>query len=350
MEETSGKISAVLVGCGGMANAWLNAADELPDLDITALVDVDIDKAVQLREKYALSSAKTASSLGEILTSVKPDAVFDCTVPEAHADVTLEALNNGCHVLGEKPMADSLDKAQKMMQTAQANNRIYAVIKNRRYTNPIIKYRDTVTSSPIGDITTVNADFFMGPRFGGFRAVMDHVLLRDMAIHSFDQARFISGKDPVSVYCHEWNPKGSWFKHGASAVAIFEMTDDVVFTYRGSWCAQGLPTAWECEWRTIGTDGTATWDGKDDIRCQSVTRTEDGEISLQDHAPAEPSPLSHTGHAGLIREFTDCVKHGGTPQTDCTNNIKSFAMVEAAVKSAETGEKVPVEIPATTTA
>jgi predicted dehydrogenase len=76
----------------------------------------------------------------------------------------------------------------------------------------------------------VNADFYIGAHFGGFRDQMQHVLLLDMAIHSFDQARMVMQADPVSVYCREWNPKGSWYQHGASVVAVFEMTGGIVYT------------------------------------------------------------------------------------------------------------------------
>jgi len=336
--------TAVLVGCGGMSKAWLQAAQSMNDVKVIGLVDTDISKAKELQQQFGLEDVLVTGDLDEALSTVRPDAVFDCTVPEAHYEITLQALNKGCHVLGEKPMTDSLDRAQEMVKAAKLNNRTYAVIKNRRYDPNIIRYRQTVESSPIGDITTVNADFFKGVRFGGFRAVMEHVLLRDMAIHSFDQARFICGKEPISVYCHEWNPKGSWFKHGASAVAVFEMTDDVIFNYRGSWCAQGLPTSWQCKWRTIGTDGTAVWDGEDHIRCQYMAASGDGKLEACDFTPPEMPPLHYQKHAGVMREFVDCVKDGRTPQTDCAQNLKSFAMVEAAVKSAETGKKVPIQI------
>ena len=41
---------------------------------------------------------------------------------------------------------------------------------------------------------------------------MESPLLLDMAIHTFDQARFITGADALSVYCHEFNPAGSWYR------------------------------------------------------------------------------------------------------------------------------------------
>ena len=49
------------------------------------------------------------------------------------------------------------------------------------------------------------------------------------------------------------------------------------------------------------------------------------------------------GHAGLIDEFVDCVRRGRTPETVCTDNIKSLAMVFAAIESAKRGRRVAVK-------
>ena len=48
------------------------------------------------------------------------------------------------------------------------------------------------------------------------------------------------------------------------------------------------------------------------------------------------------GHAGVIREFVDCVRTGSEPETTCGDNIKSLAMVFGAIESADTGEKVSI--------
>jgi predicted dehydrogenase len=62
---------------------------------------------------------------------------------------------------------------------------------------------------------------------------------------------------------HETNPRGSWYADGASPSAVFELIDDVTFTYRGSWAADGANTSWESTWWIIGTHGTLLWDGAD---------------------------------------------------------------------------------------
>src|SRR5947199_5454659 len=90
---------------------------------------------------------------------------------------------------------------------------------------------------------------------------MARPFLLDMAIHTFDAARYLSGGDPVSVYCDEFNPPWSWMKGNACATAIFEMTGGLRYTYRGSWCSDGRHTSWEGEWRAVGAKGSATWDG-----------------------------------------------------------------------------------------
>jgi len=336
-------LRAVLVGCGGMSPAWINASKTIPDLELVGFVDL-VEAAAQKRAAEYGGSPFVSTNLETALEETKPDMVFDCTVPEAHTEVTLTALRHGCHVLGEKPMADSMENARKMVEAAQATGKLYAVIQNRRYDPNIRRLKRFLEGGALGPLTTLNCDFYIGAHFGGFRDRMEHVLLLDMAIHTFDAARFLSGADPVSVYCKEWNPAGTWYDHDASAVAIFEMSNGIVYTYRGSWCAEGLPTTWESDWRIIGQQGTARWSGDRQMRAQVVAETGGFMSKLADvEIPPDPNTDKIDGHTGLIRNFVDCVRNGGTPDTICTDNIKSLAMVFGAIESAESGKPVEVK-------
>ena len=336
-------LKVVLAGCGGMSAAWLKTARELPGLDMVGLVDIRLEAAQQRKEEYGFASAITDTDLSSVLNATQPDVVFDCTVPEAHVVVTLTALSHGCHVLGEKPMADSMENAHKMVDAAQKANRLYAVIQNRRYIPSARQVQNFLSSNTLGKLTTVNCDFYIGAHFGGFRDHMQHVLLLDMAIHTFDAARFFTGADPVAVYCKEWNPEGSWYDHDASAIAVFEMTNGIVDTYRGSWCAEGLHTTWECDWRFIGNNGTAKWDGSDQFQAQAVSETG---TFFSKHTEVPLREVDSTGkvdgHVGLIREFVDCVRFGRTPETVCADNIKSLSMVFGAIESAEKGQRIVI--------
>ena len=344
----SSTLRVVLAGCGGMSNAWLKAATQIEGLSIVGLVDIREEAALKRKDEYNLGDAVTATDLNAVLAKTKPDIVFDVTVPEAHVDVTLTALSHGCHVLGEKPMADSMANARRMVAAAQQAGKLYAVIQNRRYTPHIRRVREFLRSGEIGRLTTVNCDFYIGAHFGGFRDRMQHVLLLDMAIHTFDQARFLTGANAEAVYCREWNPAGSWYDHDASAIAVFEMRtrqgDAIQYTYRGSWCAEGLNTSWEGDWRIIGDQGSARWDGGAGFQAQVVSET-GGFFSKHRDVPLPELDTQgrDNGHASLINEFVQCVRDGGTPDTICTDNIHSLAMVFGAIESAEAQRRVEIQ-------
>jgi predicted dehydrogenase len=338
------KTSAVLVGCGGIANAWLNSETVRKKVDIVGLVDLRLEATEARKTKFGLEQAVTGTDLDAVLRQTQPDVVFDCTIPEAHCATTLTALKHGCHVMGEKPMSDTMPDARRMTAAAQKVGKTYAVMQNRRYMKGIRALRRFLDSGAIGKLVAVHSDFFMGVHFGGFRDVMEHVLLLDMAIHSFDQARFITRADAENVYSHEWTPRHSWYKHGPSAAAIFEMTDGLVYTYQGSWCAEGCPTTWQCAWRLIGEKGTILWDGSDGFRCEVVNGDQGFTRPVkQKTVPVICPKALADGHNSAIAGFLDAISKGTVPETDSTDNIKSLAMVHAAVKSAETGKRVPVK-------
>ncbi len=336
------KIRVVLVGCGDISGAWLSSQTVKKKVEIAALVDIKKVAAENKRDEYGLSDAIVSTDLAGTLAAVTPDAVFDCTLPKAHCGVTLTALAHGCHVLGEKPLADTMANARKMVAAAKRAKKIYAVIQNRRYQAEIRSLKRFLGSGRIGKVTSIQSNFFLGAHFGGFRDKMKHVLLIDMAIHTFDAARFLTGADAKNVYCHEWNPSGSWYAHGAAAVAVFEMTGGIVYTYEGSWCAEACNTTWEADWRIVGTKGSVLWDGGSGIRAE-VTTAKEGFIRKVKSVRVPTVKLIRTGHDGVIGEFVDCVEKGGVPDTVSSDNIKSLAMVHAAVESATRKSRVTVK-------
>lgn len=340
---TDKQYKIVLVGCGSMANGWVSNALKIPACKVVGLVDVRKEAATAMAQKYGLGPEVVFDTLQQAIDATKADVVFDVTIPGAHHNVTLTALKNNCHVLGEKPLADSLEHAQEMVAAARKSGKLYAVMQNRRFDPNIRAVRKIIESGAIGAVEEVHADFFIGAHFGGFRDVMDDVLIVDMAIHTFDQARYISGCDPVSVYCHASNPRHSWYKGQASATCIYEMSNGVVFTYRGSWCAEGLPTTWESDWRVVLSKGTLRWDGAKEIKAQALKP--DGKPGFHSEmvdVPVTIDPLAFGGHDGLIRDFVECLQTGRKPMTICDDNIKSLAMVMAAVESRKTGKKVAI--------
>lgn len=336
---------AVLCGCGAMARGWLRALAETPELKATVriagLVDLDRSTAEALASEFGLGDAIIGTDLPEVLAATGADILFDVVVPSARRAVAAAGLAHGCHVLSEKPMAASLEEARELRALAERSGRLHAVVQNRRFIAGVRRIRRLIEDGTLGTLTALHCDFFLGPHFGGFREEMDNVLLLDMAIHTFDAARFISGKDPLAVYCHEYNPKGSWYRHGAAANAIFEFSGDVVFTYRGSWCAEGGATSWESAWRVIGTKGTLLWDGADGFEAKVVAGDEGFFRPVEPAAvPGAGREADTRGHASVIESFIAAIRAGERPETDGSDNIKSLAMVFGAIDSARDGKRV----------
>ncbi len=337
------KTRAVLVGCGGISNAWLGSRTVKEQVDVVGLVDIQAATAEARKEQHGLERAVIGTDLDAVLKGTRPELVMDCTIPEAHCGVTLTALRHGCHVLGEKPMSDNMPDARRMKAAARKAGLTYAVMQNRRYLRGIRALRRFLDAGRIGSLVAVHSDFFLGAHFGGFRDVMEHVLLLDMAIHSFDQARFLTRSSAQHVYAHEWTPKHSWYRHGPSASAIFEMADGLVYTYQGSWCAEGCPTSWECSWRLIGEKGTVLWNGGEEFRCELVTGKEGFVRKVRPcKVPLSCPPALAGGHDSAIRDFLQALRRGTVPETICSDNIESLAMVHGAVKSAMTGKRVAI--------
>ena len=330
---------AIVVGAGGISNAWFKPL-KAEHVDIVAVVDLKKQSAENQIAKYELNAAAT-DDLDKALAEHDSDFVVDLTVPDAHCQITCKALAAGRHVIGEKPMSATFEQARRMVAAAESSGRLYMVSQSRRYNPRHEQVRRTIALGAIGPVTHAHCDFFMGCHFGGFRDVMDHVLLNDMSIHHFDLVRMFTGLDPVAVYAEEYNPEGSWYADGPNANCLFEMSGGVRFTYRGSWCAEGCHTSWNGDWRITGPTGTYLFAKDQPPHGQLVTGDEGFNHPLGEAPIADEPTVTHGQHGALV-EFLAAIDGGPTPQGECHDNIKSMAMVSAAIESAETGRRVDI--------
>ncbi|QIA22917.1 MULTISPECIES: Gfo/Idh/MocA family oxidoreductase [unclassified Mesorhizobium] len=337
-------INVVLVGCGAMSKAWLDAARQIDGLAIVGLVDIDVERARARAREYELSSAIIGIDLDAVLDQTRPDAVFDVVVPAARRELALSAFAHHCHLLTEKPLADSPGNARAIVEAARSAGRIHAVVQNRRYVANVRRIRRFLDSGAIGAPTSIHAEFFVAPHFGGFREEMRHVLLLDMAIHTFDAARYMVAGEPAGVYCQEWEPANSWYRQGSSATASFDLGGGKLFTYAGSWCAAGFRTSWDSTWRIVAERGSIVWDGEDGLKAEIVQPVREGLFDRTEPIAVPPlDPADRVGgHLGIIQDFVRAVETGTEPETRGADNIKSLAMVFAAIESAETGRRVAI--------
>ncbi len=330
----------LLVGAGGMGQSWGKNLASANRVSFAGWVDVREGAAAKAAQDNGITVEYTGSSLAEALRVVQPDFVVDVTPPEIHHDVTLEALAFGVPVIGEKPMAASMEQARAMVRASEASGKLYMVSQSRRYHEQARAYQNLIAEH-LGTLGILNADFYIGAHFGGFRDEMDHVLILDMAIHTFDMARMLSGKDALAVTAQEFNPSWSWYRGAASAQTWFEMEDGVMYNYRGCWCAEGLHSSWEGDWRAVGSNGTGLWNGND-LPQGSIVSQPGGFHSVMRPIETRSVPV-RPGIEGSLDDFLNAIEFGSTPHGECHDNIKSLAMVFGAVASAVRGERVEIK-------
>jgi predicted dehydrogenase len=322
-----------------MGRAWGRTIAAQAGVEVVGWVDLVGERAARAAADIGLPTEAVYEDVETALRELKPDFLVDAAVPEAHAEVTLLALERGVAVLGEKPMAATMDEARSLVRASEESGTLFVVSQNRRYDKGVAALREFVIG-PLGGAGQLNAEFYRGPHFGGFRDRMDSPLLLDMAVHTFDQARYIAGADAVSVSCSEYNPPWSWFKGAASAIADFELTTGAHFSYEGSWCAQGLETSWQSSWRALGPNGSVSWDGSGELVAEMASGPPAS--ASREVMRWEPAPIGSEGLAGVLADFMAALQGGPKPMTECHDNIKTLAMVMAALESARTGRRTSV--------
>ncbi|MHB8995640.1 MAG: Gfo/Idh/MocA family protein [Armatimonadota bacterium] len=331
----------VVVGAGGISGAWFPPL-KAEGIEVAAVVDLRIEAARKKLADFGLN-APVSDELEGTLRQVQPDFVVDLTTPDAHCKTTCTALRAGYPVIGEKPMASSMAEAREMVKCSEETGKLFMVSQSRRWDGRHERLRQTIASGEIGEVTTVNCDFYLAAHFGGFRDEMDSPLILDMAIHHFDMARMFVGFDPLAVYAREFNPKGSWYRGDVSASCIFEMSDDSVFNYRGSWCSEGCHTAWGGNWRIVGTKGTLLYEQDAEPHGQVVVGSEGFNLPTREAIIAQtdvPAPGQH----GALKELLRYLREGVVPQCECHDNLKSLAMVFGAIESSRQGQRVAIEV------
>ena len=324
---------AVLAGVGNMGRKWLSCLTARPDVEVVGIVDLDQDLAKTVAKSAGLGDVPIGSNLETLLSVTGASVLVDATVPGAHHTLTLAALRQGCDVLGEKPAAANVAQTLSLCAASETYGGLFMVSQSRRY-NPNLEALRTARDH-LGGVGILQADFYRGPRFGGFREQMEFPLLVDMAIHPFDTARYILGAEPVAVYCQSFNPSWSWYRGDACAMVVVEMSNGARFAYNASWCSADAETSWNGAWRLVGADATILWDGE--APPELIRRDSAEPVAL-----ASEISQATQGIAGALNAFLEGLEQASAPHGHVHENVFSVAMIEAAVASAQTGTRVGI--------
>jgi len=146
------RLRTAVVGCGVIATArHLPAYKRLrKNVELCAVCDIDGDLASRTAEKFKIP--RSYNDLSRMLSQEDLDIVDICVPPMIHAPSAIEAMEHGCHVLMEKPMALDTRACDQMIEASRRNNVKLCVVHNNLFHSPFIKARDLISSGAIGDL------------------------------------------------------------------------------------------------------------------------------------------------------------------------------------------------------
>ena len=328
--------TCLMIGAGGMAGGWIKTfTDSFADrIKIIGLVDVKPDILNRQAQALGLEKSQLFTDHNEACAKVKADFCGIATPPQFHVPAAVAAMKHGMPVICEKPIGDTLEAAKRMLRTSRETGLPCAIIQNYRYAankQELVRIRDEKRLGRLQHIVGRYAcDYRRYGSWGGWRHDMDFGLLFEGSIHHFDMLRFLSGGDCETLVGFGWNPEWSSFKHDSSGFYLMRMNNGVHTVYEGNSSAAGVTNCWHQEYyRAEFEEGTVEIAGGNQIT-----------IHRADKPPEvyEAPGVSRFGHAHLFDEFLNWLD-GGTPSvTRIEDNIKSFALVIAAMETTVDGQ------------
>jgi myo-inositol 2-dehydrogenase/D-chiro-inositol 1-dehydrogenase len=196
-----------IVGCGWVtANRHLPALARVRELEVVALGDADADALKTLAGRFGVRGRY--GDVAQLLGDPRVDAIAVCVPPAAHVEVALAALAAGKHVFVEKPLALTLEDADRLVQHAAGTGLTTMVGFNLRFHRLVRRLRGLVSSGELGTIhavgTTYTDDVLLRPDHPDWRESrqLGGGTLLEKAIHHFDLWRFLLADEVAEVHAH----------------------------------------------------------------------------------------------------------------------------------------------------
>ncbi|MFD1451038.1 MULTISPECIES: Gfo/Idh/MocA family protein [Oceanobacillus] len=195
-----------IIGAGGIA-ATVHIPNYLKQknkVEIVALTDVAKENAKAVAKTFNINQVFTDHQ--EMLKEVELDAVSVCTPNKFHAEVTIAALQAGCHVICEKPPAMTVEEAQKMAETAKQYGKILTYGLSFRHTQEVDTLKRFIDENELGEIYAARVHAIRRRGIPGWGVFTNKELqgggpLIDIGVHMLDAALYLMGyPEPDTVF------------------------------------------------------------------------------------------------------------------------------------------------------
>ena len=332
------EIKVCLIGCGRIALSHLNAAKQNEHVEITALVDSDLQRARDYAARYEIQNVYASPE--DAAAGCAFDAVDICLPNHLHKEMVLRCAALKKHVLVEKPMANTAADCRLMMRAAEENGVRLMIGQSRRYYPAVMKSKELA-----GRVESVSAELYgylAAPPTPWWKSAgkTGGLMIPLWGNHIFDYILWMFEEMPQTVYCATQRLNPVW-EGEDEVMAILGFSGGRLANIRMSWNTHLDGGSWNGEGKILSSK---------DIHYRRLVLAEKGTFILQDE-----TALLHNGElvvddhdeiSNFCREYDEfalSLLENRAPLTDGPVGMRNVIMQEACLLSAGEGRVLRLE-------
>lgn len=335
-----------LVGCGRIAkrHSELLGYGQIEGATLVGVCDVVVDRAQVIGRKFGVP---VFDDMHKMVVTTNPDVVVVLTESGHHAEHVVELAAHGKHIVVEKPMALTLDDADRMIASCDRNRVRLFVVKQNRFNVPVQKLREALEHGRFGRMVmgTVRVrwcrrqDYYDQDSWRGTWA-QDGGVLANQASHHVDLLEWMMG-DVDSV-----------FAMSRTALVDIESEDTATVLLRFRSGALGIveattatrPKDLEGSISVLGEGGAVEIGGfaVNEMRVWQFEKPTDDDKDVLARFSVNPPNVYGFGHQAYYDHVVDCIRNGRDQLVDGLEGRRSLELIAAIYESIETGREVPL--------
>ncbi|WP_135830409.1 Gfo/Idh/MocA family protein [Halorussus halobius] len=345
------------VGLGNIGHYHADRLTEFDDVDVVGGMDINPDARARFAEKYGVESFESH----EDLYAADADAVVVTTPNKFHEEYAVSALRSGLDVLLEKPLAHSLESAERIAEAARNATGFCMVGFHNRFRNPIEVVKGYQEEGRFGRTRHVEANYvrrrgipgrgswFTNDEIAGGGALIDigvHAIDLALHFHDFPTVEEVSGtirsqfgsRDDYA-YLEMWgeDAESGEFSVDDSVSAFVRCEGDRTIALEVAWAANRAPDE---QFVVRGTEAGATYDKIDD----SLTLYETGRQGTDHFSNATIETRNEDPHRAEQRAFLDAVRSGVGPDRNTVEQaLKVQRVIDAVYRSDEQSRAIRLD-------
>lgn len=338
-----------IIGCGRIAQVrHLPEYKDNADAQLIGYFDFNYDRACGIAQQYG---GRAYSTIDDLLNDRRIDAVSVCVANNAHADISIRALNAGKHVLCEKPMATTIEDCEAMVKAARENGKYLMVDQNQRLARAHVKAKELIEDGIIGKVLTFRTTFgHKGPEnwsvtpgtgswfFDKRQASMG--AMADLGVHKTDLIQYLLNGKVIETRAmvttlDKRDTEGNLVGVDDNAICLYRMDNGIIGTMTASWTYYGRE---DNSTILYGTDGIMKiYASEYSVEIQK----RNGDRIFFDIDKIQTN--DNQTKSGVIDAFVDAVENDHEPIISGQSVLAAMRTIFANLESEATGQTVKID-------